>query len=417
MPTRNLIDLLLLIFICTCLIQCDDKKETHTTQNEIAVLENKPIQSQSQTKNQNSNKMDTVDISPVEDEEYLVRVNGKDFIPKVSTNYRLVLDSVKTVSDSTVSDRKIRNSIYYDNQFLYTKSGKFYYKGGKIYNQLNEPLSKNAASLSPQNCGREAGIEFGILEDGSGLVSNCDNYIRIHRMENGLFPRYPNDIYWEILLDKDIYKYNFTKYIFFTEDGMFMYALVQGDPYFLRKYNMDTKQLIWEKSMEENRVPHHMTISPDNQYIIVNRKHWYDKDWNLIKQFEKNNFSLNKDVDRPFFIENYGFRKSLCVGNNKIWLISLDGAHKTEYIYMDNAKSISFGFIHKDRFVFNAKLYSKKNVLYEINLQNFEQISIVEDSIGYTDNSSAFCYFNKRDKIIIKSSAEELSYLSLQNIE
>ena len=263
-------------------------------------------------------------------------------------------------------DKSIYTYKYFD--INTTQNGNFYAGVGAIFNSKDEKISTNVCNLLDYDCGQEAGGSIFLLEDGEGFISVCaSQYIRVIRMKNNEFINKPG-AFWEIKSDGKTNEYYFGGRVGLTQDGKYMFVSVNESPIKIRKYNLDTKELVWEKSIDDKETIFRISPSPFSNFICINGNKIYDNDFQKIHTFR---FDDQQDIYAypKFFMKN-GKESLLVKGVRSLWILNLENTNELEKISTENSDIIDWFQIIENKLLFQIRTEKNTFNLIELNLDD-----------------------------------------------
>ena len=285
------------------------------------------------------------------------------------SNVNLELSHEKELITSL--DKSIFTYKYFD--INTTQNGNFYAGGGTIFNSRDENLSSNICYLMQEHCGQEEGAHTYLLEDGEGFISVCESqYIRIFRMKGRKFTN-TQDGFWEIKSKWNNTEYYFGREVGLTQDGKYMYLSVNESPVKIRKYNLRTKELVWEKSIDDKGAVFSIFPSPFSDLIFMNGNEVYDKNLDKIKSFGFGGM-LDASAYPRFFIHD-GIEKLIVKGVKWLWILNLDDSKTMDKISIINSNEIDWFQQSDNWLLFQVKSEDNVYNLIELNLDDLSSSS------------------------------------------
>ena len=302
------------------------------------------------------------------DKELRIFLNNKEIKLRYS-NINLELSHKKELITSY--DKSIFTYKYFD--INTTQNGNFYAGGGTIFNSRHEKLSSNICYLMQDHCGQEEGAHTYLLEDGEGFISVCESqYIRIFRMKGRKFTN-TQDGFWEIKSKWNNTEYYFGREVGLTQDGKYMYLSVNESPIKMRKYNLQTKELVWEKRIDDKEVIFSIFPSPFSNHIFMNGNEVYNKDMEKIKTFQ---FDEIQDIQAyPKFLYKDGNERLLVKGEKCLWFLSLNDSSKMEKISITGSDRIDWFQVSGNKLLFQIKSEDNVYNLIELKLDDLSSSS------------------------------------------
>lgn len=286
----------------------------------------------------------------------------------------------------THSDKSIFEYKYFERNN--TQNGNFYSGFGAVFNANDERMSSNPINFRSRDCDQEAGHSFYLLEDGEGFVSVCESrYVRVFRMKDNKFENNQNS-YWEIKSKRSASEDYFGREVGLTQDGKYLFVAINENPKKIRKYDLDTKEMVWEKVIDNEYFPYRIYPSPYSDLILINGSELYDKDLNKIETFR---FDEMQDVRAyPKFFITDGVERLLVKGNNCLWILNLNNIGNLRKISTSNSDRIDWFQLYENKLLFQIKTEENIFNLIELNLENLPisvKGKIMRSSVKYTKGS------------------------------